>query len=185
MTWQIHLPVRDPGEVVDVKTITELPDHLDGDDCDTSRELLILAQQAAHPQATSVGDVAEVVASFNVPERKELLDVLRHRAGLCSTREAEQHKAYELAQHELKHRVIYDEEPRWAYGPAGQIVDLNEQAREQARALDEERSRANRAAHRTREQQVAASEAQEQERALAEQVRRETPVGFPTPFPTP
>jgi hypothetical protein len=180
--WAIKLPIRDPDEVVDVKAAGELPDHVDsGDDRDITRELLIFAQEAAYPHACTVGDVEKVVDSFDAGERKGLLEVLWYRAGLCSLREAKQARAYELAQHEIRHRIIYDEEPRWASGPAGQIVDLNEIEREQARAFTEEQSRANRAGAREQEQQAAAAEAREHERAQAEQYRRETPLGFPTP----
>ncbi len=181
MTWQINLPIRDSDEIIDVKTTAELPDHLDGDDAAICRELFIFAQQTAYPQATTVGDLAEAVEDFNSDERKGLLEVLRYRAGLCSIREAKQHEAYEQAQHDVKHRIVYDEEPRWGYAPNGAVVDLNEVERERARALNEERSRVHRAAVREQEQAVAASEAREQERAQAEQFRRETPLGFPVP----
>ena len=132
MTWQINLPIRDSDEIIDVKTTAELPDHLDGDDAAICRELFIFAQQTAYPQATTVGDLAEAVEDFNSDERKGLLEVLRYRAGLCSIREAKQHEAYEQAQHDVKHRIVYDEEPRWGYAPNGAVVDLNEVERERS-----------------------------------------------------
>ena len=97
MTWELKLPVRDEDEVVSTRTI-ELADHLADDDAAICRELLWLAREVAHPQACTVGMVAQVLESFDNRMRRATLNVCRHRAGLPMTKAIEDQAAFEAAQ---------------------------------------------------------------------------------------
>ena len=100
----LKLPVRDPDEIVSVKTCAELPDHLDGDDADTLREVLIFFHQISlrAGKSISVGQIDQLFEGFDADERRAMIDVARHRAGLPSRKAIESRARFEAAQQEAR-----------------------------------------------------------------------------------
>ena len=105
--WTLKLPIRDPNEVVSVRTVAELPDHLIGDDADTCREVLMFFHQIGlrAGKSISIGLIERLFEGFNPDERRAMLDVARLRAGLPSRKAIEDRVRFEAAQTEARIRM--------------------------------------------------------------------------------
>jgi hypothetical protein len=101
MNWEIRLPVRDEDEIVGTKAILELPDLLDsGEDADVIRELLIASRLAATylGKSVTVGLLGQWLGTLEPGQRRRLLDLARHKAGLPTSGEVEQAAVFDQAQ---------------------------------------------------------------------------------------
>lgn len=177
MALEIRLPVRDRSEVITTRTIVELPQLLDDpDERAIAREILIFASQdVGRGSPVTVGQVEEVFESFDLEERKGMLDVVRRRAGLARVKELEAARAQQEAQ----------KAPRlmgtWAYSPSGAIIDLGECDAESQSQRARAESLANRRESERRDAEVEAARIRDAEEARAEAFRSATPQGFAAP----
>ena len=87
--WSFPFVVRDPGEIINAKTLRQLPGFLDGDDADITREILGLFREAALPHDCTVGQANQVLEDYTPHERKMMLTIARRRAGLPDPDEIE------------------------------------------------------------------------------------------------
>lgn len=177
MTFEIQFPVRDPHELLTYRTINELPDHLDDpDDRAITREVLELFREAAGGKSCSIGQCDQVLADLTTDERRALLDICRKRTGLPSHDEAEQMRARAWAEANPR---------RWPLElrmtESGALIDAHEADADAASEQARQRSLAARRKAQRDERAIEAAATAEHQRALAEQARRETPIGIPVP----
>jgi hypothetical protein len=102
--WQIRLPIGDPDQLL-VDAIRELPRVLDGDEQEMTFDLLATAKMAGFQ---TVGDLHASIDGFDGATRLLLLNALRRRAGLPSTKAVDDRKRLEAVNHAARVRAGQD-----------------------------------------------------------------------------
>ena len=172
---ELHIPSRDDNEQVTVTTITELPRYVDDQEARAvTREALLFFQEAASPSTCTIGACKSVIKDFTADERKDLLDVLRRRAGLTTVSEVKYQEFLDTHVPDTRAAQI-------VLLPSGALaldIDIqDETARQRTQAASIAAVRQAELAQRT----VEAEAMRQHDQALTDQARRETPQGIPTP----
>jgi hypothetical protein len=174
--FEIKLPVRDPDEPLNTKSIAELPMYVeDADDRAVTRQLLMeLLIAGAEDLGITIGLIDETLGALDKSVLRQGLNRLRVAAGLESVEDIPFERQHKM-------RVPDTRVEELVITPGGAIVsrlDIEDNtAREQARAASLAAQREAQAAD-----QAADIQARRQyEQARHEQLRRETPHGVPIP----
>ena len=192
--WQILIPHKSRDEsLIDVASHARLLEQ--DEDREVTRQIVLQAH--IDGVAKTAGELLEHVGGLDPHERRALLDAARIAVGLEATDDvdARERRNAPLAvgpapltptvEIRMRPDGTFYEAPidadHWTIGPSGQPVNAKMQAAAASRQAAEERSIAARRHAAEQERQHDADALADHERAMREQLQRETPLGVPVP----
>ena len=172
MNFEIHIPHRSPAEPL--TAVADYARELPTDEDRTVVRHLVLGEVLSDDSAATVGEFLDKLEKASPAERRERLDAARAKAGLDTASDTELRERMAEAGRQSAGRRDHT----LVLTPHG-FVDVTEQEQEAKRtaALLESRRRQREADQA--ERAIVAEQMRARERALREQLRRETPQGFP------
>jgi hypothetical protein len=161
----------------------DLPSHIDGEDAQVCREVLLLWQEVAWKMGDAgkqltVGLISDVMGKDMSPaERRLLLRVARKNAGLEDPDTIDALERMEMAQRAaaIRSGQTWGQEVRLAYTPSGALIDLDEAEADAAAERARAASLAARRAAEQADQAVEVERAQEAQRAADTALASELP----------